>query len=199
MPNNNLHIDRVLLHQISEGNEQAFRVLFDYYKNRFYNVALKMTRQNHIAEETVQEVFLNIWRNKASIIDIDNPDAYFFTMLYRQVYQHFKKVAIDKKLLYEAPLPSQVENLTEQAILGKESQRLLDEAISKLPPQQQAIYKLNKIEGFSYFEIAEKLNISPNTVRNHLAAAVKSIRISLRHLGDFALIFGIFIWLFFQK
>lgn len=181
-----------MLRRLSEGDERAFRVLFDHYKDRFYFVALKMTRLDHVAEEMVQEVFLKIWRNKASLSEIENPDAYFFTMLYRQVYQYYKKAALDKKLLQGVIGNTESENVTEQSVLAKESTRLLDEAISKLPPQQQLIYKLNKVEGYSYNEIADKLHLSPNTVRNHLAAAVRSIRIHLRHLSEFALVLGIF-------
>lgn len=175
------------------GDEKAFRVLFDHYKDRFYFVALKMTRFDHIAEEMVQEVFFKIWRNRETLTAIENPDAYFFTVLYRRIYQYYKKEALDKKLLQEAGRETDSANLTDEAVLARESKQLLEEAISKLPPQQQIIYRLNKVEGFSYIEIADKLSLSPNTVRNHLAAAVRAIRIHLRHLKDFVLVIGIFI------
>ncbi len=185
--------------QVASGDERAFRILFDHYKDRFYYVALKMTRLDHVAEEMVQEVFLKIWKNKESFSEIENPDAYLFTVLYRQVYQHFKKVALDKKLLQGVAGNTESANVTEQSVLAKESARLLDEAISKLPPQQQLIYRMNKVEGIPYNEIAEKLHLSPNTVRNHLATAMKSIRIYLRHYREFALIFGILIRFCFEK
>ena len=191
MPTNPSHIDPSLLHLISKGDEKAFRVLFDHYKDRFYFVALKMTRFDHIAEEMVQEVFLKIWRNRETLADIEKPDAYFFTVLYRQVYQYFKKEALNRKLLQEAGPEGDASNLTEETLMARESKRLLEEAVAKLPPQQQAIYRMNKIEGFSYQEIAEKLNLSPNTVRNHLAAAVRTIRIHLIHLKEFGLIMGL--------
>ena len=165
--------------------------MFDHYKDRFYFVALKMTRFDHIAEEMVQEVFLKIWRNRETLADIEKPDAYFFTVLYRQVYQYFKKEALNRKLLQEAGPEGDASNLTEETLMARESKRLLEEAVAKLPPQQQAIYRMNKIEGFSYQEIAEKLNLSPNTVRNHLAAAVRTIRIHLIHLKEFGLIMGL--------
>lgn len=192
LPNDSSHIDQPLLCLISEGDEQAFRVLFDHYKDRFYFVALKMTRLDYIAEEMVQEVFLKIWRNRETLHGIDNPDAYFFTMLYRRVYQYYKKEALDKKLLQEAKNTSSSENATEASVLARESKMLLEAAILKLPPQQQLIYRLNKMEGFSYNEIADKLHLSPNTVRNHLATAVRSIRIHLRHLGELGFVIGIF-------
>jgi len=72
------------------------------------------------------------------------------------------------------------ENSVEEILLAKENKKILDSVISKLPPQQQLVYKLSKQEGLSREEIATRLHISPNTVRNHLQEAVKFIRNNLK-------------------
>ena len=186
-------IDRAVLHLVSIGDEKAFRILFDHYRDRFYYVALKMTGLEDIAEETAQEVFIQIWRQRVSLAEVENPDAYFFTVLYRQVYQFYKKTAMEKKLrmaIAEAPY---AKNFTDETILAKESERFINEAVSKLPAQQQIVFKLSKQEGLSREQIATQLNISPNTVRNHLAEAMKFIR---TYLNDLALFSGIMVSLF---
>lgn len=162
--------------------------MFNHYKDRFYYVALKMTGLEHASEETVQEVFIQIWKQRESLAGVENPDAYFFTILYRQVYQFYKKTALEKKLelaIAEAPISK---NFTDETVMAKESERLINEAVSRLPAQQQLVFKLSKQEGLSREEIAAQMNISPNTVRNHLAEAMKSIRI---YLSDLALFSGI--------
>ncbi len=189
-------IDRSVLHLISMGDEKAFRILFDHYKDRFYYVALKMTDREDIAEETAQEVFIQIWKQRNSLSDVENPDAYFFTILYRQVYQFYKKTALEKKLKMTIAETPFAKNFTDETILAKESERFINEAVSRLPAQQQLVFKLSKEEGLSREQIATQLNISPNTVRNHLSEAMKSIR---AYLSDLALVSGIVISLFSNR
>ena len=68
------------------------------------------------------------------------------------------------------------ENPVEELLLAKENRELLTAVISQLPPQQQLVFRLCKQEGLSREEVADKLNISPNTVKNHLSAAIAFIR-----------------------
>lgn len=183
-----LQINQSVLSLISKGDEQAFRVLFDHYKDRFYYVALKMTSLEDIAEETVQEVFIQLWRQRTSLANVENPDAYFFTVLYRQVYQYYRKMALDKKLHLALQESLLAKNTTDETVLSRESEQFIREAIARLPAQQQEVFKLSKEDGLSREEIAEKMQISPNTVRNHLAQAMRSVR---TYLHDLAIISGI--------
>lgn len=173
--------ERTLLLQIARGDEAAFRVLFDAYKARFYAVAFKLTRTNSIAEELVQDVFLRIWLSRAQLPSVENPESYFFTILYRQIFKHFKKLALEQKLLKLIAESPAFQNITDETVLAQESARLINEAVSKLPPQQQLVFKLNKQDGLSRDQIAEMLHLSPNTVRNHLAEAFKFIRAYLQY------------------
>ncbi|MEO6684062.1 MAG: RNA polymerase sigma-70 factor [Ginsengibacter sp.] len=186
-------INQSLLRLVSIGDEQAFRVLFDYYKDRFYYVALKMTNLEDIAEETVQEVFIQLWRQRSGLAEVENPDAYFFTVLYRQVYQYYRKAALDKKLILALEDSPRAKNSTDEFILAKEKEQFIREAVGRLPAQQLQVFKLSKEEGLSREEIADKMQISPNTVRNHLAQAMRSVRTYLNDLALFAGIAGSFL------
>ena len=166
-----------LLRRIAENDEASFRILFDQYKDRFYAVALKMTGTTVVAEEMVQDIFLKVWQNRAILTDINNPDSYFFTILYRQIFRHYKKIALDRKLLQLIAESSSFQNITDETILAQETERLIHEAVNKLPPQQGLVFKMSKLDGLTREQIAEQLQISPNTVRNHLADAVKFIRV----------------------
>jgi RNA polymerase sigma factor (sigma-70 family) len=73
------------------------------------------------------------------------------------------------------------QNITDETVLARESERLINEAISKLPQQRQLVFRLSKQDGLTRDQVAEKLNISPHTVRNHMAEAIKFIRSYLKH------------------
>lgn len=195
MPEELPYQEKFLLLQIAAGDEKAFKKLFDLYKERFYAVVLKMTRSDEVAKDIVQEVFTNIWSKRESLVDITNPSSYFFTAVYRRVYHHFRKIALERKLLEAIPAVKESVNTTDEMVLANESSQLISTAISKLPRQQQLVFKLAKQEGLSRADIAQQLQISPNTVKNHLAEALKFIR---TFLHNSAFTFLIAFW-FFKK
>lgn len=183
-------VSHELVKLIAAGNERAFRIFFEKYKDRFYAAALKMTASDSVAEEMVQDIFIKIWQRREYLTDIENLDAYLFTTLYNQVYKYYKKQALDRKLLKLISQSPNFHNITEEMVLLRESEKLINEAVAKLPTQQQTVFKLSKQEGLSRDQISKHLNISPNTVRNHLADATKFIR---NYLDNAALTYPLFI------
>ena len=181
MPDYSQYDEKALLAEIAAGDERTFNKLFNLYKERFYAVALKMTRSDEVAEDIVQDVFMNIWSKRESLVDVDNPTSYFFTAVYRRVYHYYRKIALEKKLFQAGPPKEESVNTTEEMVLAHESKNLISEAIAQLPPQQQLVFKLSKQEGFSREDVAHQLHISPNTVKNHLSDATKFIRVFLHN------------------
>jgi len=176
---------KILLKQIAAGDEYAFRIIFDHYKAPFYGAAFKMTRSAHIAEEIVQEVFVTIWVKRELIAAAGSPADYIFTILHNCIYAHFRKLALERKLKSHLKEErNESEELIETLLLEKENRAILENVISQMPPQQGLVYKLAKQEGWSREEIAKRLNISPNTVKNHLAAAVKYLRSYFRNAAS---------------
>lgn len=136
-----------------------------------------MTRSAHLAEEIVQEVFVTIWIKRLLIAGANRPEDYIFTILHNCIYAQFRKIARERQLKSQLRKEQEEsEDLIESLLLEKENKAILENVISQMPPQQRLVYKLAKQEGWSREEIAQGLNISPNTVRNHLAAAVEFLR-----------------------
>lgn len=188
--------DKQLLALIAGGDQNAFRIFFDRYKDRFYGVVIKMTRSDLLAEEIVQEVFMHIWKNRSLLTDIKEPSSYFFTAVYRRIYSYYKKQALHRTLLQAVADVGMFDNQTDETILAREAEKKIAQAIAALPPQQQVVLRLSRQEGLSRQEIAQQLNLSPNTVKNHMAAALKSIRAFL----DQSALTGFYLfWLFKDK
>lgn len=170
--------DKELFIRLADGDEAAFRQIYDSYRSPFYAAAYKITRSAELAEETVQELFVALWKKRTQVGAAHNPLGYLVTMLHNSVYSQFRKMATERQLRKRLEVATgEAEELpVDELLLAKESQELLQNVISRLPPQQQLVYRLAKQEGLSREEIAQKLNISTNTVRNHLAAAVEFVR-----------------------
>ncbi|MBX2923530.1 MAG: RNA polymerase sigma-70 factor [Chitinophagaceae bacterium] len=183
-----------LLEQVSQDNEEAFRMIFDHYKAPFYATAFKMTRAAGTAEEIVQEVFVTLWMKRKLAARAKNPEGYIVTILHNCIYAHFRKLARERQLRSTVKqAEEESESPVESLLLEKEHRGIIEKVISRLPPQQKVIYKLAKQEGMSREEIARQLNISPNTVKNHLAAAVIHLRNSLKK--DISAIIWAVIWM----
>lgn len=177
MPNN-----CELFKQIAEGDKTAFKFIFELYKERFFFAAHKLTRSAYLSEEIVQEVFITLWLKRSLLGAACKPENYLFSILYNCIYHQFKKIGEYKNMMriIEENGIENNEPAIEDKLQEKQKKKILDIIISQLPQQQQLVYKLSKQEGLSRLEIAGLMSIAPNSVKNHLLTAVKSIRVHFK-------------------
>lgn len=188
METNDLNADQLLVTQLKSGNHQAFRKLFDTYRNDLYKYSLSMVHSRIYAEEIVQDVFLKIWIKRECL----NPEmsfrAYLFTITRNKTLKFLKKAANSQKLREEVFYASQkTTNITENTIRDSELELLKNKALNKLPPKCLLIFEMSRNEGKTYDVIAEELKISPHTVRNQMSKALETLRVSLLENKDIAI------------
>src|SRR5947207_1485747 len=99
MPVLNLYEIKELFKKLSTGDESVFKTLFELYKKKVLATAIKMIKSETAAEEIVQDVFLSIWIAKERLGDVNDPEAYLFTITYNTIYTHLKKASRDQQLL----------------------------------------------------------------------------------------------------
>lgn len=174
--------DKMLFLQISAGSEQAFKTYFDLHKFQLFKVAFRLTKQQDIAEEITQDVFLSLWVSRRHLAKVTDPVAYLYRILLNKTAGYLKKEANQRRIVEAARLQYKTSdmNITEQTVDSNESLRLIERALDQLPPQQKNVYRLSQQQGLSNDEIASQLHISPHTVRSHLAKATAFIRNFLR-------------------
>ncbi|MGN6494110.1 MAG: sigma-70 family RNA polymerase sigma factor, partial [Agriterribacter sp.] len=105
----------------------------------------------------------------------------------------FRKMAVDARELSNlksAPQHNSIENYNNE----KQTADLLHKALSRLSSQQKLVYTLSREEGLKYDEIAQRLNVSPSTVKNHMIAALRTLRESFNAQPD---VVGILLLLLF--
>jgi RNA polymerase sigma-70 factor (family 1) len=186
--------ERELLNRIAQSDEAAFTEIFLHFSPGIWMFVVKKAKSESIAEEIVQEVFLKLWVKKEMATDIEDLTSFLYTMAANKLYDHFKKVAGDSRKLENLWLQVQqaaTSNPVEEALDFRESMHIINQAIEQLPPQRKKIYLLNRMEGLSYEEIAQKLNISKSTVSNQLVEATKFVRDYVKGTGGAAIVFMI--------
>jgi RNA polymerase sigma-70 factor (ECF subfamily) len=170
-----------LFYRLSEGDVDAFTSIFNFYEPRIFPFVFKMTKSEVIAEEVVQEIFIKLWTNRASLGAVDNPKGYLFRMASNQTITHLRGKARQMKLAKAvAHFVDEESNATEEFLELKEVQSLVHEAVEQLPPQRKLIYTMSRQQGLKNDEIAQRLNISVSTVKNQLTEALRTIKNHLK-------------------
>ena len=171
---------------VAQSDEAAFSELFRRYDKRIYPFVLKMIKTVSVAEEITQEIFIKLWFNRQKLNEVNNASSYLFTIAANHTLDHIRKILNERKMLNNLSgiLKDDSSNNTEESMLFRDCEALVQKAVAGLPAQQKKIYILSRQHGLSNEEIARQLNLSPNTVRNHLSEALRSIRIFLERKGQ---------------
>ncbi|HEY8898417.1 MAG TPA: RNA polymerase sigma-70 factor [Niastella sp.] len=172
-----LYTEQELLRLVAEGDRNAFTQIYNNYRNKIYSIAFELTESKTVAEEIVQDTFLKIWVKREMLPGVEHFRAYLFTITRNYVFTALKRIArkesIEVSAIQDAPL---YDHDTEDRVLNNEYTRILQAAIDRLPEQQKQVYNLIKKEGLKREEAAAALHLSPETVKTHLAQAMRSIR-----------------------
>lgn len=187
LENISLYQDKALFARIATDDSIAFRQLFDKYFQVLHCNAQKLLKSEYWAEEVTQEALLQVWESRNTLSNIENPAGWLFRIVSNKCLDRMRRQHIELRAQYV------INRLTNEKQQVEETRKydydllrkLLGEAINRLSEQQKLVYTLQQEEELSYKEIATRLGISPNTVRNHLVRAFHAIRNHLVNYGDF--------------
>jgi RNA polymerase sigma-70 factor (family 1) len=187
-PNLPYRPDEVLL-QLTEGNEFAFKEIYDRYWLSIYKTVKRYTKSPEVAEDIVQEIFTTLWNNRSNFREVINLEYYLITMAKNLTYKTLRKMAFEKSVKdHWSSEVLQEEISMNDPMLDQQYAQLIQRAAGLLPSQQKQIFHMAKVEGLSHKDIAAQLNISHLTVKTHMAKALRSIRhYLLPHLSSYLL------------
>ena len=164
--------------------EEHFNELFDTYLDRVYDYIHAITKSHYIAEEASQELFIILWKKRNELSHVDNIDHYIFRIARNLAFNQLKKAALDSRKANEFYQRSVKEsNPVAEQVNRRTLLELVDKAVAALPPQPRKIYMLSRKEQLNFDEIATRLDLSRNTVKNHLNKALNDIRAFLIENG----------------
>lgn len=175
--NTTLKIDDLVCRIANEDDHAAYKDLFHLYYNRLYQFAYSITHSREVAEEIVSDVFLKIWMKRKSLLKIQNKQLYLYICTKNHSINRLSKekrnqvfplddCVVDIQSIYFDP---------EQLLITAELLRRIHHAINELPPRCKLIFKLIKEDGLKYKEAAELLGLTPKTIENQMAIALRKI------------------------
>lgn len=181
--NKQIKPDPKVIKDFISGDIKSFDLLYHLFYNRLYNFVFGLIKIRTESEGIVQEVFIKIWESRNQLKKHSSFESFLFTIAYNTTISHLRKKATEQKYIdYIKSIQIETESPTIDEKLDLEKlNTTINKVIDKLPSRQQEVFKLKHFEDYSYKQIAEELQISINTVENHM---VKSHRFLKQNLNE---------------
>jgi RNA polymerase sigma factor (sigma-70 family) len=183
--------EKALLMKVAGGDQYAFRELYLYWHQVLAGYIFRITESKSLTEEIVQDAFLKIWMARETLAEIDNFKHFLLVVSRNQAFDVLKKQLKEqenRKAWEKSHSDQPYSGQTESEPL---SSSLIDAAIDQLSPRRKEVWLLSRHERLRYKEIAERLGISPESVKTHLKLASEAITRFIRaHLPSLIVIYG---------
>ena len=158
---------------LKQGNQIVYEKVYNLWHLKVYAYFLHKTRSEYMAEEMVQLTFIKLWNFKHTLNETIPLEAQLFTIARTTMLDFLKKQANQKRLV-DAVSP--VNEGTSEPLWEFDFEKRVSTSINTLPPMRKQVFLLNRFEGFSNKQIAEKLAISPRTVEKHMSLALRQLK-----------------------
>ncbi len=178
-------IDRKIIQAIKRGDTKSFEQLYWLYKDKLYFFTLRYTKSRELTEEIVQEVFIKIWSQREKLDHHLNFDHFIFKIAKHHLLNCIKSELTRQKYQHDAiSLKPDYQENTEHTVIYQDLLKVANQAVNNLSERRKLIFRMNRNDGLTYREIAQKLDISVNTVEVQMCKALHTIRQHLRSEGD---------------
>lgn len=179
-------------------NSKYFEILYKKYFKVLHSYSVRFVRMDNVAEDIVQDVFLDCWHRRESIDTSVNIKPYLYTLTRTKSIDYLRKSETKNVSL------SEVDNdldklifdsfLFDDEIDARNIEKVIDDTIAYLPPKCKAVFLLSREKGMKNRQIAEALNLNLKTVEKHITKALKQIKMMLKERG-----YHSFFYLFFMQ
>lgn len=163
---------------IRNGDRKAFEAAFRAWYRPLCAYAMPIVRDKDEAEETVQNVYYNIWVKRETIRVTGPLKSYLYRAVHNECLNRLKHLKV-RAAYADDYRSANSDAVTHGKLEAKELGKQISDAIGSLPEQCGIVFRMNRFENMKYAEIAEKLNISVKTVETHMGKALKILRLRL--------------------
>ena len=178
--------DEALLALAARQDEEALAALYDRYGRVAYGLALRIVRDQALAEDAVQEAFLAVWRTAGSFrAERAKASTWILTLAHRRAVDLVRR----EERRRAQPLADGVEDADERALPADEEieltdrRRLVQEALRQLPDEQREALELAYYGGLTQSELAERLSVPLGTIKSRMFTGLRRLRDLLAEAG----------------
>ena len=167
--------DFLLFGKIKDGNVGAFETLFRLYYLPLCRYAASLTGRTDVAEDVVQDVFFLLWKERAAWHVRCSVGSYLYGAVRNQSLRYLEKERLHER--YSAGMPSaDAEPSPHDWMEYNELQRIIDQTLEVLPDRRRQIFRMHRMDGLKYSEIAGRLNVSIKTVEAEMTKAGRQLK-----------------------
>ncbi|MDR6785501.1 RNA polymerase sigma-70 factor (family 1) [Pedobacter africanus] len=177
MNNYKVLTDPELFDLIKKEDDKAFGELYTRYWKDMYHNACKIMRNEDMAQDIVQEVFISLW-NRRTELNIQHVKSYMQQSTRFAVLKSIRSQKVDDQFYSRLRLIT-TELVEEQPLLFKEQQTVLNQLINELPADCRETFRMSRDEQLTYKQIAQKLEVSEKTVEKRITKSLKFLRENL--------------------
>ncbi|MFQ5651944.1 MAG: RNA polymerase sigma factor [bacterium] len=175
------HHERQLWQNLRKGKVEALEGLFRLFYALLYDYGLKLSGQEELVKDCVQETFVTIWEKRKRLAQPASVKAYLLVSLRRQVLKAIERQTKSRNAYQEYGQEQPVEVLSAEDLLilaemSDSEKRRLRDAFATIPARMREALYLKTYDGLSYREIAEVMDISSQVARNYVSEAFKRLK-----------------------
>jgi RNA polymerase sigma-70 factor (ECF subfamily) len=165
-----------LLQRLRQGDEAAFDSIFRAWYPGLVRAAESLVRSRAVAEEIVQDVMLELWKRRESLVEESSPQAYLYQATRNRSLNHIRHERIEKAGEPYAAREEATTSTAHSLVVEEEIDVALKRAVSGLPQRCREVFELSRVHGLKYAEIATVLGISIKTVEAQMGKALRILR-----------------------
>jgi RNA polymerase sigma-70 factor (family 1) len=171
-----------LIARMSYGDQEAFKALFMEFQPKLLGFINGFIKDKEVSQDICQNIFFSLWKDRLKMSHIKDFEPYLFFIAKGAVCNYFDHDAVSMKYInHVLHSPLQTAN-AEEEIFAAELMRRIRKIVDVMPVKRRQVFRMSREKGLSNERISEELNISKRTVENHIIAALRSIRKSLKFL-----------------
>jgi len=170
-------MDKDLFALVAEGDDRAFRQVFDKYWPQVYGSSLRLCKSPELAKDLSQDIFVRLWESRERLKELNKPESYLYILSRNLVLDHLRKKVFDTTHIdYLVEYFQDGSVNPQEKTEFRELELTLQQAVETLPEKQKQVYQLSRLQGLTHEQIAAQLGISEVSSKTYIVRALQHIR-----------------------
>ena len=176
--------DESLIALVAGGDDAALGTLYDRHGRSAYGLALRVLRDRHLAEDALQQAFLDVWRTAARFADGSSVRAWLMLLTHRRAVDLVRREQRARRAAVEPSQPEATPTGEDEALARLLAERVRA-ALNSIPARERQLLELAYYGGMTQTELAERLELPLGTVKSRMFAGLSRLRTLLASEAPF--------------